>query len=344
MTYTIGGEFDFEKKFYNIKKKNKFFELDNNYTINGISSFYQILLKLNKKKVKKIFIPDLICESLLIPIKKLQFKYKFYKVDENLNSNYIPAENTAILIIHYFGRINNNLKLLKTESLKKKIHIVEDISHCYLNKNFLFDRNSDFFFSLRKHGILGPGGWGSIDFNLNKITLKEKDILKKNYKLRIKKNLLILKDDYSFSEKQILYKFKKINNSLNNKISNSFVGKNYKKNLLSFNLNLLIKKRISNWNYLDNFIGKKFKKIYSGVNENKVPLGYIIFHKNRDKLRNYLIKKRIFCGVHWQSKSIPLKNKSFFSKKMMLNSITIPIDQRYNYNDMEYIAKNLYKF
>ena len=29
---------------------------------------------------------------------------------------------------------------------------------------------------------------------------------------------------------------------------------------------------------------------------------------------------------------------------MMLNSITIPIDQRYNHNDMEYIAKSLYKF
>ena len=99
-----------------------------------------------------------------------------------------------------------------------------------------------------------------------------------------------------------------------------------------------------NRNKIKKIIGLKFKKIYSGVNENKVPLGYIIFHKNRDKLRNYLIKKRIFCGVHWQSKSIPLKNKSFFSKKMMLNSITIPIDQRYNYNDMEYIAKNLYKF
>ena len=113
MNYNIGGEFDFNKNFLKKTiKENKFYELNHNYTINGISAFYQILLKLVKKRIKIIYIPDLICESLILPIKKLNLKYKFYKIDKNLNSNFLPKEDSAILIINYFGTINENLKKL----------------------------------------------------------------------------------------------------------------------------------------------------------------------------------------------------------------------------------------
>ena len=346
MNFNIGGEFHLNNNFLNKGlKRNKFYKLKNNYTINGISAFSQILLKLIEKKIHIIYVPDLICESLLLPIKKFNLEYKFYRIDNNLNSDIIPKKDTAILIINYFGTINKNLEILNVEMQKKNFHVIEDVSHCFLNKNFLFKRKNDFFLSLRKHGIIGPGGWSSVNYNLkNNLSKSEKIYLEKNYKLRLKKNFFILNKRYIDHENIFMSNFKKINNSINKTVSNSSVNLIYKKNLYKFNLNLLVKKRLNNWRYLNHLIGDKFETIYNKVDKNKIPIGYIIFLKNRDKLRNFLIKKRIFCGIHWLSKTIPSKNKSLFSKKMMTDSLTIPIDHRYNHYDMEYIAENLYKF
>tara|TARA_B100000795_G_C22792652_1_gene437699 strand:+ start:671 stop:1711 length:1041 start_codon:yes stop_codon:yes gene_type:complete len=346
MTFNIGGEFDFDKNLYNNKsKKNKFSNLKNYYTINGISAFYQILLRLNKDKIKTIYVPDLICESLLLPIKKLNFKYKFYEINEDLSSTFIPKENTSILVIHYFGTINKGLENLRIESKKKKFCLIEDISHCYLNKNFLFNAKNEFFSSLRKHGIFGPGGLSNVNFNLkNKLTKFENEFLTKSLALRIMKNAHISNEEYISKEQIFLNSFKKINQFFNNRLSNSAINQKYKKNLYDCNITSMVKKRLDNWSYLDSKVGHKFEKIYSHVNENRIPLGYIIFLDKRDLLKKYLMKKRIFCGIHWLSKKIPIKNKSFISKKMMQNSITIPIDHRYGHNDMEYIAETLYKF
>ena len=224
---------------------------------------------------------------------------------------------------------------------KNNFHIIEDCSHLYLNDNFKFEKKKNlFFFSLRKHGSIGAGGWSNIDYNLNKKITYKKDLLK-NLSIRKQKQILIEKKSYQKNEIYFLNEFKKIKIFYEKKISYNKIENNFLKMNFSYKWTDIIKKRIRNWEILDKYIKKKFNKVVKNVNINQVPLGYIILTKKRDKLLKYLKSKRIFCSIHWPwSKEVNLK-KFKYEKKLADEILTIPIDQRYGYRDMEYIGNIL---
>ena len=342
INYNIGGEFEFDNTFYNHNKFNKLKNIEKNFTINGISSFFQILLYLKNKHIKKIYIPNLLCESLLNPIIKANFDFEFYNVDDEYNSSCLPDENTSILIIHYYGKYNNNIAKIKKYS-KKKIFIIEDASHVYLNSKFsLFSKNL-IFLSLRKHGYFGPGGWSSLNYNLGKKSKTEFGYLRRNRQLRKEKNSLLKKNDYIENELYFLNKFRMLNKFFNNKISYLKYDE-YFDFLTKVNFDLVVTKRINNWNLLDQILDNKFRKLNKSVSKNNVPLGFIIFTKKRNLLEKYLKKKRIFTSLHWKTNKIISNNRKMIINEKMKNSLTIPIDQRYNFKDIEYIANTLKNF
>ncbi|WP_335921476.1 hypothetical protein [Shewanella chilikensis] len=81
------------------------------------SSLYAYLLADN---IKLIYVPNYVCDSILPAIKALGVRIKFYSVDKrllpidiNLNER---DENTKILIINYFGLLDDDIKKLVKQS------------------------------------------------------------------------------------------------------------------------------------------------------------------------------------------------------------------------------------
>ena len=217
-----------------------------------------------------------------------------------------------------------------------------------MNKSFnLLEKKNYLFFSLRKHGSFGAGGWSnSNDLFKNgsnpEQADKENNLLIKNIELREKKFLMLQNKTYSIKEKMFLKKFQILNNIFSKKIG---FEKIYPKNLkLTFHYNweLSIKRRIQNWKTLDNIIGTKFKKYHHYASRDCVPIGYIIYLNNRNKIRDKLKKRGIFTSIHWK---LPNEINSYnfsFEKKISNSTLTIPIDQRYGKSEMEYIGETLY--
>ncbi|MCI5148352.1 MAG: hypothetical protein D3916_02975 [Candidatus Electrothrix sp. MAN1_4] len=66
-----------------------------------------------------------------------------------------------------------------------------------------------------------------------------------------------------------------------------------------------------------------------------VPLCYPFMTK-KEGLKNYLISKRVFLPTYWKD-SIQRLNKNW-SEKMITCLLPLPVDQRYNEADMDYLA------
>jgi len=343
--FYIGGEFDYNRKTYynkNSKIGKKISLLEKNFSINGISSFYKILKELKLKNLKKIYIPSYICSHLILPIKKAKLHYEFYNIHNDFSSNFIPEKNTGLLLMHYFGKNNPSLEFYQKQS-ENNFYLIEDATHSYMNKNFDLLKKNFLFFSLRKHGSLGAGGWSNSRYLIDKSAVDENNFLEKNIQIRQEKFLMLQSNTYWKKEETFINHFKILNSIFSKKISLNIIKK--KKLNLTFNYNweFSIKKRIENWNTLNGIVKGKFKKYHDNVSDECVPLGYIIYLKNRDKIINKLKKKGIFTSVHW---SLPkeINSKNFVLENKISNTIlTIPIDQRYGKKEMEYIGETLYK-
>ncbi|WP_434304816.1 hypothetical protein [Clostridium botulinum] len=104
------------------------------------------------------------------------------------------------------------------------------------------------------------------------------------------------------------------------------------------NYKLIKQLRIDNYNYLY----ERFKKLNNikilfdkNLIEDNVPLGFPILIENRDFIRTELRKHYIYCPVHWDIRNEHLMNE--YNKSMYLSNkiITIPIDNRYDFQDMD---------
>ncbi len=66
--------------------------------------------------------------------------------------------------------------------------------------------------------------------------------------------------------------------------------------------------------------------------------------KDRDGLKKMLIKNRIYPPIHWKLPSEVDKEEFSASWQVSKHILTIPIDQRYKTEDMQFVADTLGKF
>ena len=109
----------------------------------------------------------------------------------------------------------------------------------------------------------------------------------------------------------------------------------------SINWKKIGKLRQNNWKFLNKLLENKYNGIFNKISNDEIPLGLILLVKDRDKLRKFLLKKRIFTSIHWPIKQKLSKSTFKFDYYLANHIITIPIDQRYTKKDMFYIAKTI---
>ena len=78
--------------------------------------------------------------------------------------------------------------------------------------------------------------------------------------------------------------------------------------------------------------------IFDYLPDDTVPLGALIRIGDRDRVRQDLRLRRIFCPIHWR---LPAEVRAgCFASAVELSAacLTLPIDQRYDTQDMVYMA------
>lgn len=302
------------------------------------------------KPAKKLAIlPTYICESMLTPFLKRGYKVDFFSVDKQFNPNIgelevlLSKEPDILLVIDWFGMNKNQRVVSTTRSFSQNTKVLADCTHSFFNGRNNF--NPDYIVvSLRKWFALPDGALAasySSSF-ISKARYKENGFVSnRKYAMKLKSEYLISKTaDSKRIFRELLYKAEK---ELEN---NTEVLGISKESLLIINrldFNDMKNKRRENYNTLYQLI--KNLPVVLIINrymqENETPLFFSILAEGyRDDLQKWLANKNIYCPILWPlPRTIYKKHK--ISAYISDNILSIPCDQRYTLEDMNYIYNML---
>ena len=294
--------------------------------------YYPDALKLNSGRnalfyilkaygIKKIHIPYYICDSVLEPIKKLNIPYKFYPISKEFKP-IVSVEldkNEFLLYVNYFGINEDNVEILA----KKIGNLIIDNSQSFFSK----PRTFPVFYSPRKFFGVPDGAYlytdQFLDQKLEKATSFQKCIhLLKRFDYDSQQGY----EDYKLVEESFSKEPLKIMSNLTDRVLKSI---NYKR---------IKRVRAQNFSYLH----KKLKELNELNLKSKTmngPLKYPFLVENKN-LKKYLIENKIYISTYWQEVFTRVPKDSF-EYHLTKYLIPIPIDQRYDINDMQIIIEKI---
>lgn len=339
----IGSEYNIDFNDIN-QSANSFFDYigDKNYCLfdSGRSALRAVVDKLSDSY---ILIPEYICESVIKCFPK--DKIVFYKLRDNLQIDEedlidkINSNVSAVYINHYFGTVQNfdTLNAILKQKEKHGFKIIEDTTHSiFSNKQTI----GDFCFaSLRKWFAIPNGGvlYSNSDlinrFCFDKIC-RSKDN-KKMYAMMLKTLYLNGQLYCNLKYREI---FKECEKNLDEQKDIKRISDVAEFLLGCFDVGEMIEKRKQNYKYIKSELDCIGVKQVCEFSKEDCPYTIPILVPNRDDFRKYLSANNIYCAVHWPFDGFKSDERPLTSK-LSDNIISLPIDQRYGEEEIEYLLK-----
>lgn len=289
--------------------------------LNSARNCFQYII--TSKMPDKVYLPVYVCNSLLSSLQRCDIGYEFYHINERfeIENDITLGKNDLLLYVNYFGIKSRYCKEL-AESYGTKLII--DNSQAFFEEPLA---RIDTFYSPRKFFGVSDGGYLYTQNNLSQ------EIPTDNSYERI--SHLIGRIENSANEHY--REFRESENGLydlpikkmSKFTSRILQGIDYEKAKL---------KRERNFLFLHGFL-KDSNEIDIDIHSLNGPMVYP-YLVNTDGLRNKLINNRIYVAKYWPE----IESRSSVNqveKKFIDKLIPLPIDQRYDLNDMYHIIKSI---
>lgn len=333
----IGGEFPIS--FTDLLKAPSLSRVDDGtyHYASGRAALYQILKYLKEQRgIAKVLLPDYLCDTILVPIRRIELAYEFFPLNDNLELDQaafckVYRKDAAVLLINYFGLQNLSEQVSFIRNVDKNAIIIEDDVQAYYEfKKPLGD--VDFkYTSLRKTFAIPDGG-------LVKTTHSLPVIDKPNTFGQYKAAAALMKSmkEGNFDDSVFLDISKIGGNKIDDELDcgmSLFSERLY----ASIDEEDVKNRRQANARYLVERLAERGTQLLLPVTEDKVPLFVPIVLDNRYAVRKAMFQQEIFCPVHWPLDGMPVKK----GKEMAEHELSLIVDQRYDEKDMEEIIKLL---
>lgn len=301
-----------------------YFELDyygkGEYHKNGIGvnlARNALIYIIKSKKIKTLYVPYFLCDSVKTASEFCNVIY--YKINKYFLPDFDKSlgKNDYIYIVNYFGMFSN----LQINKLKLEY------------KNIIIDNVQAFFqmpcdgvdtiYSCRKFFGVPDGAYVYTDSIINEKLEKDFSLNRVKHILgRCEENASKYYDEYRKNEELFeSLPLKQMSNITKTILS----GIDYK---------LVKKKRTDNFKYLNENLRNinllKIKNI-SGA------FAYPLYIKNAKKIRQNLIKNKVYIPVLWPN--VIEDNKDNVAYEYASNILVLPCDQRYGLEEMKKIVK-----
>ena len=311
-----------------MKEIGGYFELE----LNKGEEYYPNSIKLNSGRnallyilkaytPKKIFIPKYVCDSVLEPIIKMKIEFEFYYLKKNLDPilpSHFESED-FLLYVNYFG-----IKDDTTRDLADKIgNMIVDNSQAFYSKPFKLPA----FYSPRKFFGVADGAYLFTEKIIN-------DILKRD--ISHNRSIYLLKrldldsqqgyQDYFLAEESFSNEPIKI------------MSKSTQRILASIDYERIKNIREKNFLFIHNEL-KGLNELNLDLKHLNGPMKYPFLIQN-ENLKDFLIKNKIYASTYWKEvlKRVDENSFEYYLTKYL---VPLPIDQRYNENDMAIIIKKI---
>ena len=266
-------------------------------------------------KSESIFVPYYLCPNVIAELKKNFNDIHFYKINKDLLPVLENLDGKEIYIVNYFGVMDKKIK--KFINKNKKSTFIIDNAHSFYFKPVIRE-NVYNLYSCKKFFGVADGGY-----------LISKKIIKSPYQQSYSNSIsnYLVKSleegtNSCYSEK------KEIDDFLNNNYAGMSV---FSKELLS-RINYKKIKKIRHKNF------KLFYKAFNSINHikcEKKSIPYLYPLNAGKNIKNELVKQKIYVPTLWNMNEN--EDKIQFETFLKNNTIFLPLDQRYDVNDIEYI-------
>lgn len=272
----------------------------------------------------KVFIPYFTCEVILEPLHKLNLAYEFYRIDENLEPvfdyNSLGA-NDAFLCTNYFG-----IKDEFIDSISKRVpNLIVDNAQSFFSNPI---ENIDTFYSPRKFVGVSDGSYLYCDSTLDMEMQQDLSYARMSHLLiRADKNAEVGYRQFVVND----------NSLINQNIQQ--MSKLTHRLLSSIDYDKIKAKRIENYDFLNKHLMDR-NRLKLNRPKDQVPQTYPFWTKNAE-IKKRLLENRIYCATYWPNVIEWCKADSL-EARLATELVHLPIDQRYDIDDMRTIKELMY--
>lgn len=295
-----------------------------------------------------ILFPAYCCWSMIAPFEKAGWKIIYYRLNEDLtvDVDYLKDLLTehhphAVLVMNFYGSASTDDAVKAIKEYHQNCLVIEDFSHCTFSIKQIFNQDVDYYVSsIRKSIGVCDGAVVISHHTLNDDMVEKGDIALSNLRFHGQH----LKGQYAFSknneDKNVFLKEIREGEGILNDFEKIFpITEMAQMMLKTINSESIVYARRENFNHLYGLLKDKvdMPKGIERASEG-APFSLPILIDNRDNLQGVLAQKGLYAPVLW-----PLCDEArdvcHVSAKMADEMLSIPIDQRYDYDDIEDIAK-----
>lgn len=281
-----------------------------------------LLYILKAKKIRKLYIPFYLCDSVIDMLKINNYEFEYYKIDYCFMPllNIELGKDEYLYLVNYYGQLTNE----KILNLKKQFgKIIMDNTHSFFQKPIL---GIDTIYNCRKFFGVPDGAYLSTDVKLNEKI--EMDISKDRMMHLLGRYEGLASEYYNyFQESDKSFKSEPI--KYMSKLTHNILG--------AIDYDRVRQIRNENYAYLDSKL----------CNQNKlnltVPEGaftYSFYVENGIEIRKTLAQKKIYISTLWPN-VINVTEENSVEYKYAANILPLPCDQRYKLDDMRYIINSI---
>lgn len=280
---------------------------------------FKYLLK--AQNVKKVYIPTFICNSIIEPLEELEISYEFYNVNQDFEiiKNISLELGEKLLYVNYFGLKNTYVSDLSQRFTNS---LIIDNTHAFFEKPL---KNTDTLYSARKFFGVSDGGYLYTENRLSE-QLDSDESCEYTSQLmgRVDKSASAFYHNYQEAEQRLANQSLKSMSKLTSKI------------LKSVDYEAVKIKRERNFYYLHSQL-KDMNHLEIDTKSLSVPFVYPLI-QNDITLREKLIVNKIYIAKYW-TEVLERDEVSHVEIDFVNKIIPLPIDQRYDLNDMKRICE-----
>lgn len=285
-----------------------------------------------------VLLPAYLCPEMLTPFENHGVKIRFYKITKDLTissqdflGEISKGDVRAALIINYFGWPDPGRTDIRMLCNKHGVVLIEDCAQSPFSK---FPLIGDLKFYTFRKSLPVPDGASISDIVLPVRTNPATNFARTRLKAGMTKNPVERRALFIKAEKELVNKYTRPAKML----------KESEEILCKLDFARIAEIRRKNYLFLAQELqqAKGLRTIYPFLlMDDVVPFGLPIICDDRELLKEKLISKKIFPPIHWaMPKAIDRKiypDSHWLSERIL----TIPVDQRYDEDDMKRISKVL---
>ena len=309
-------------------------------------------IEYSKPSIKKVAVlPSFTCDTVFEPFLKKGYEVYYYPVEKNLKTTSdaiqqaVKEHDASIVLFHrYFGfnTLDGQVDKLCDTLRQWGKYSIEDCTQCLYSD--IHRAKSDYTVGSIRKWLGTPDGGFAVsrgELFINKPYKEDKDLEDAKVKASYTKFRYLF--NHQGDKNEMLAMYRKAEDILDQQTEIFAISSMSAKVQANLDINEMVNKRRDNFKVLSQSLRHQIQPLFTLENAYTVPLYFPILVEDRDSLQKHLTQNAIYAPIVWPKSDLQLKVCDS-AEYLYQHLLCIPIDQRYETDDMRRIVEVIHNF